>query len=192
MIPPPGQRHCLAPRRTSTPPTAPASSPVTPGGVQLTGAVIFNVTGDNSVYTIQGGNLTVAAGGTTFTVNDVSRYDRSFGVITSSIVGTGALDLQGIGTLLLAGANTYSGGTTICACATLQLGDATRVGSIVGAVVNEGVFNIVNANTAGITSITNDSAARPPSSTRPRRARATIVNDFGGTTVFDDCRRVRR
>lgn len=169
---------------TSTPPTAGIVT-VAPGGVQLTGAVIFDATGDNSVYTIQGGNLTVAAGGTTFTVNDVSLTTDPSAVITSSIVGTGALNLQGIGKLLLAGANTYSGGTTICACATLQLGDATRIGSIIGAVVNEGFFNIVNANTAGITSITND-GGQTTFFNASTAGTATIVNDFGGTTVFND------
>jgi len=41
-------------------------------------------------------------------------------------------------------------------CAALQLGDATHTASIVGAVTNEGFFDIVKANTSGITSITTD------------------------------------
>ena len=129
---------------------------VAPGGVTLTGAVVFSATGDNSIYTIQGGNLTVAAGGTTFTVTDVSGGLGPSAVINSNIVGSGGIDVMGVGTLVLNGTNTYAGGTTICACATLQLGDATHIGSIVGTVTNQGTFNIVNANTAGITTLTND------------------------------------
>lgn len=55
-------------------------------------------------------------------------------------VGSGkltVLDSAGGGVLILTGANTYSGGTTICFCATLQLGDATHAASIVGDIKNE-------------------------------------------------------
>jgi autotransporter-associated beta strand protein len=55
----------------------------------------------------------------------------------------------------LTGANTYGGGTFICSCASLQLGDATHTASIVGAVTNDGLLTVFNANTTGITSINN-------------------------------------
>ena len=74
-------------------------------------------------------------------------------------VGAGqltVLDNAGGGAVVLTNTNTYTGGTTICSCATLQLGDATHTASIVGNVTNFGAFNIVNANTGGITAITND------------------------------------
>ena len=58
--------------------------------------------------------------------------------------------------VVLLGKNTYTGGTDICNCGTLQLGDATHMASIVGDVVNNNVFNIVNADTSEITSITNN------------------------------------
>jgi autotransporter-associated beta strand protein len=114
------------------------------------------------------------------------------------------------GAVILTGTNTYSGGTTICFCGTLQLGDATHTGSIVGAVTNEGVFDIVNANTAGITSINNDgglttfynatSAASIAITNRnggetdfgiplgidtATAGSATIINRSGGLTVFN-------
>ena len=65
-------------------------------------------------------------------------------------------DTFGGGRLVLLGNNTYSGGTEICFCSTLQLGNSTHIASLVGAVSNFGTLDIVNANTAGITSITND------------------------------------
>lgn len=56
----------------------------------------------------------------------------------------------------LLGTNTYTGGTLICSCAQVFLGDSTHTASILGDVINQGTFGIINANTSGITSITND------------------------------------
>ncbi|WFU78030.1 autotransporter domain-containing protein [Bradyrhizobium sp. CIAT3101] len=69
----------------------------------------------------------------------------------------GSLVKTGTGTLTLSGANTYTGGTTING-GTLQLGSASGVGAIVGT-VNVGAsgrFSVVNADTSGITGISND------------------------------------
>ena len=55
--------------------------------------------------------------------------------------GPGALEKAGLGTLILSGTNTYTGGTTITA-GTLQLGNGGASGSIVGDVVNNGIFAI--------------------------------------------------
>ena len=105
------------------------------------------------------------------------------------VSGTGALSLDsfGGGTLILTNTNTYSGGTTICGCATLQLGTLATAGSIVGTVANEGVFDIVNANTAGITSITNDGSFGFATTTFFNATSASsiaISNDNFGATVF--------
>jgi autotransporter-associated beta strand protein len=59
------------------------------------------------------------------------------------------------GRTILTGTNTYTGGTDICNCATVQLGDATHTASIVGTVRNDGEFRILNADTTGITRIVN-------------------------------------
>nr|WP_283811375.1 autotransporter domain-containing protein [Bradyrhizobium uaiense] len=81
-------------------------------------------------------------------------------VYSGNIAGPGSLMVLdasgGAGRVVLTGTNTYTGGTTICDCATLQLGDATHIASIVGQVNVDGRFDIVNANTSGITRIVND------------------------------------
>lgn len=150
----------------SSGPSIPASGgtvTVTPVGVQLTSLVGFDITGDGSVYTIQGGDLRLAPGGTTFVTADVTGTSDPSGIIASRITGSGGINVQGSGTLALLGANAYTGGTFICNCGSLQLGDATHMASIVGAVTNEGLFTVVNADTSGIT---------------------TLQNDFSGTTLF--------
>ena len=94
------------------------------------------------------------------------------------------------GEVSLTGTDTYTGGTTICSCGTLQLGSPSRMGSIIGTVTNEGRFDIINANTAGITSITNDGSFGGIAFTNffnaTNAGTATIVNQFGGTTIFND------
>lgn len=139
----------------STPATG-GTVTVTPGGVQLTSQVVFDLTGDGSIYTIQGGDLKLATGGTTFFTNDVTGTGDPSAAIASRITGSGGISVQGPGFLALLGANTYTGDTFICNCGSLQLGDATHTASIIGAVTNEGLFNIVNADTSGITSLVND------------------------------------
>ena len=102
--------------------------------------------------------------------------------------GTGAgkltvLDTFGGGTVVLLGNNTYSGGTTICFCAALQLGDASHMASIIGDITNEGQFVIVNANMSGVTSITNDGGSTAFFGTT-NAGTATIVNKNFSFTAF--------
>jgi|GEM_PF-3222804 len=93
----------------SSTPTTGGTVTVGPGGVQLTSTVQFQATGDNSIYAIQGGNLTVAAGGTTFDVSNVSGGVGPSAIISSGIVGTDAINVQGEGALVLNGASSYAG-----------------------------------------------------------------------------------
>ena len=122
--------------------------------------------------------------------------------------GPGSLEFEnngGGGKFVLNGNNTYTGGTFICSCATVQLGDSTHVGSLVGAITVEGTFTIFNATTTGITSIDNQfqttflnstSAANiaitdEPGSVLSFRNNSTAGNAlitiaFGGNTLFYD------
>ncbi|MGY4161837.1 autotransporter-associated beta strand protein [Bradyrhizobium sp. USDA 4461] len=95
----------------------------------------------------------------------------------------------GLGRVVLTGTNTYTGGTTICDCATLQLGDATHTASIVGEVTVDGKFDIVNANTSGITKIVNDGLNGIATTTfynATSASTAVIVNQNFGITEFRD------
>jgi fibronectin-binding autotransporter adhesin len=90
------------------------------------------------------------------------------------------------GTLVLTGANTYSGGTTICSCGTLQLGTVAQSGSMTGTVTNEGIFDIVNADTSGITTVTNQSGASMTFHKSTDAGTMTIDNHVLAVTTFNN------
>ena len=136
-----------------------------------------------------GSTLQIAAGGgnTITMANPLMNVTVGFGttlIVAPSIAGTGGLVQNGsFSILILTGANTYSGGTTI-SMGTLQLGNGSATGSIVGAVVNNDTFNIVNANTAGITTITNNLGTTNFSNTSTA-GNAAITNNGGFTAFFN-------
>jgi len=156
------------------PPTTPPSPPIGPGQLAVfdTGpaSTTINVTGSSIApdswtfnagaqsYTISGGAVNFSLAGPLGGIIDNANVGQTISIannIGESVAGV-QVQLLGASTLILSGTNSYTGGTTICSCATLQLGDATHTASIVGNVTNFGAFNIVNANTGGITAITND------------------------------------
>jgi autotransporter-associated beta strand protein len=94
-----------------------------------------------------------------------------------------SLTKAGAGTLILTGHNTYSGGTSISA-GTVQIGNTGVTGAILGTVtVGSGAtFDVVNADTSGITSISNSGTTNFRNSTGP--VSATITN--GATLNFYD------
>jgi outer membrane autotransporter protein len=121
------------------------------GAFQQNGSGTTILTAANSYIggtTINAGTLQLGNGGTSGSIvgnvtdNGALVVNRS-GTITlpGVISGTGSLSQIGPGTTILTGNNTYGGGTTINA-GTLQLGNGGTSGSIIGNVVNNGVFAI--------------------------------------------------
>jgi autotransporter-associated beta strand protein len=156
------------------------------GGTTVSNFGILQVTNNNAVGTgtvalsiglFQAGGSSDLTFGNNFNISDTAGGNiiDANGVkltLSGNIIGTGQLTFEdsssGAGKVILTGTNTYSGGTTICSCAALQLGDATHTASTV---TNFGTFGIVNANTSGITSILNDLESFAP---------------FAGLTTFFD------
>jgi autotransporter-associated beta strand protein len=67
-------------------------------------------------------------------------------IVSGNIINSGSLVKVGAGMLILSGTNTYTGGTTI-STGTLQLGNGGTTGSIVGNVIDNGIFAINRSDT---------------------------------------------
>ncbi len=141
--------------------TAPGTpTSVSVNGAKTVGGIIFDnvnsytVTGTaTDVITLDNGIASgaVAVNSGSHTLNaplallkslTITAADTASLTIGGEISGTGkALSIVGTGTgkVILAGANSYSGGTTISS-GTLELGNGSTTGSIVGDVVDNGVF----------------------------------------------------
>ncbi|MQT14515.1 hypothetical protein F0357_18030 [Rhizobiales bacterium Sp-1] len=115
------------------------------GTVTISGATAPDLVGAFFVtdgYVVTGGALTASA----FAAGAVPQFSAesgTTGTIASSIAGTDGLEKVGLGTLVLSGGNTYTGGTTVSA-GTLQLGDGTGVGSVVGDIVDNAALVFAN------------------------------------------------
>ena len=91
------------------------------------------------------------------------------GIVANNGSGTGALTEVDTGTLLLAGANTYSGTTTISA-GTLQIGNGGTTGSLgSGGVTDNGslIFDLSSSPTVSNT-ISGSGASRRLAAATPR------------------------
>ncbi|MGU3496664.1 autotransporter-associated beta strand repeat-containing protein [Xanthobacteraceae bacterium A53D] len=106
---------------------------------------------------------------------------NTYATIGAVLTGTAGLEKSDYGTLILTGANTYSGGTTISA-GTLQLGDGSTNGSILGDVVNNGVLAFNNAGETSFAGTISGTGA--VSVARGGKLTLTGANTYsGGTTV---------
>jgi len=111
------------------------------------GAAAGNLSFDGGTLAVTGSGFTSArsttldAGGGTFDIAPAGTLTMS-GVIS----GAGALTKTDSGTMVLANANSYTGGTTISQ-GTLQLGNGGTNGSIVGNVVNDGTLAFDRSDT---------------------------------------------
>jgi autotransporter-associated beta strand protein len=162
-----------------------SNSSVSSGTVTLNGG-LFQTDGTTDITILNNFKINNTLAGGAIDANGVA---LTIGGNISDGVGAGkltVLDSAGGGVLILAGTNTYSGGTTICFCGTLQLGDATHTGSMVGDITNEGLFNVVNANTTGITSLTNDGGLTTFNNATSAATIAITNKNGGGTEFFDN------
>lgn len=119
------------------------------GALTKTGAGTAILTAANTYAggtTIAAGTLQLGDGGTAGGIvgdivdNGVLAVNRSNeAALNGAISGTGALQQNGGGTTILAGDNTFTGGTTIAA-GTLQLGAGGASGSVVGGIIDNGTL----------------------------------------------------
>ena len=109
------------------------------------------------------GEGAVRIGANPATVLVLLNDDVSTETFAGSISGAGGIQVTSItptGTTILAGVNTYAGGTLVEAGATLQLGTLAARGAVIGDIVvdatccDPGFLEIVNADLSGVTSIT--------------------------------------
>ncbi len=117
------------------------------GSLTKAGSGALYLTGENTYSggtTISGGMLTLGSGGSTGSIvgnvvnNGQFCFDRADDVTFNGIIsGSGSLTKFDSGTLILTGANTYTGGTTIYS-GVMQLGAGGSTGSIVGNIVDNG------------------------------------------------------
>ncbi|MGJ7603193.1 autotransporter-associated beta strand repeat-containing protein [Variovorax sp. LT1R20] len=96
------------------------------GTVRITGAQFAS-----DGYVVQGDAIELGASGTVVRVGDGSGTDTTrSATMNVALIGTGGLVKDDVGTLVLGGANTYTGGTTVKA-GVLQGGTASLQGDIV-------------------------------------------------------------
>jgi outer membrane autotransporter protein len=162
------------------------------GALTKNGAGTLVLGGDNGYSggtTIGAGTLQIGNGGASGSIvgdvvnNGALVVDRS-GALTldGAISGTGSVTQAGSGTAILAGNNSYTGGTRI-ASGTLQLGNGGASGSIVGDVIDNGTLAFNRSDT-----LVFDNAISGSGAVNQAGAGTTILNAAstygGGTNVL--------
>jgi autotransporter-associated beta strand protein len=151
----------------------------------------WTINATSQSYSISGAAVNFNLAGATGGIINNANAGQAISISNNIGESVAGVQLQQIGfsRLVLLGTNTYTGGTFISSPGILDLGRLATTGSIVGTVTNEGFFEIVKANTAGITSITNDGTSGPGTTIffgANTAGTATIINQFGGSTAFRD------
>ena len=93
-------------------------------------------------YTISGADVNFSLAGATGGIIDNANAGQTITIsnnIGESVAGV-AVQALGNSTLVLTGTNTYTGGTTIAAGATLQLGNGGATGSVAGNIADNGLL----------------------------------------------------
>jgi autotransporter-associated beta strand protein len=140
------------------------AGPVTISGTVAPSAITFM----SNNYAVQGGQLSLASGGTTI---DVTANNSA--TISSQVSGSTLLTKLDAGTLTLAGtANNYTGGTEIDG-GTLKLGSNSALGAQSGSLVlhNSGSTLDLNGHNTSVTRLNNVAADT-----------GTVITDTSGTT----------
>ena len=100
-----------------------------------------------SGYLVTGGPIALLAGSNVIRVGDGTAAGEGFvATIDSAMTGAGGIDKADFGKLVLTGANTYAGGTTISG-GILQLGNGGNSGSVTGDIVDNASLVLDRADT---------------------------------------------
>jgi autotransporter-associated beta strand protein len=175
---------------------------ITGSGVGLTkqGAGSLTLSGANSytgATTINAGTLQIGSGGSTGTLSTSSALNNNGTLVfnrnnaitqgtdfASVIAGNGNVIQNGSGELILSGANTYTGTTTISA-GTLTVSGTGQLGSgsYAGAITNSGVFNYASTANQTLSGIISGSGAVTKSGTGTLTLSG--ANNYNGTTTIN-------
>src|SRR2546423_1421360 len=135
-------------------------------------------------WTLSGANsLTLSTSGAPPTVTVNALGTGKVATISAAVAGTQGLTKAGAGTLVLTGANSYSGGTTVSA-GTLQIGTGGTAGTLgSGAIVDNGTVNINHSDAVTISDNISGSGAFGKQGAGVLTLSGT--NTYGGVTNVD-------
>ncbi|MEG2683642.1 autotransporter outer membrane beta-barrel domain-containing protein [Citrobacter sp.] len=152
----------------------------TSANVTVNAGATLDTNGYYQSLTNLSGDGTVTNGTATDTI--LTLNDTATSVFAGDITGAQLALVQASGTQVLAGSNTYGGGTTINTGATLQLGNGGTRGSIAGNVTNDGTLAFNRSDTAIFNGVISGTGRVDQTGTG--RTILTGVNSYsGGSTI---------